>query len=72
VTGHRVADLLAGRHVRLVDSRERASTFKSRKVDLRKQAYGPDMDDPLYALAVPTRGDVDYPADVTAGKRPNG
>ncbi len=30
--------------VRVVESLEHTSTFKSRKVDLREQAYGPDVD----------------------------
>jgi fatty-acyl-CoA synthase len=60
--------------VRLVDSIEQTSTFKSRKVELRDQAYGPDVDDPLYVLAGRDEGYVeyydDYPEEVAAGKRP--
>ncbi|MDT5163970.1 MAG: fatty-acyl-CoA synthase, partial [Mycobacterium sp.] len=37
--------------VRLVESLEHTTTFKSRKVELRKQAYGSDIEDPLYVLA---------------------
>ena len=62
--------------VRLVDSIEQTTTFKSRKVELRDQAYGPDVDDPLYVLAGRDEGYVeyydDYPEEVSAGKRPQG
>jgi fatty-acyl-CoA synthase len=62
--------------VRLVGSLETTSTFKSRKVDLRDQAYGADVSDPLYALAGRGEGYVpfydDYPADVAAGRCPRG
>jgi fatty-acyl-CoA synthase len=37
--------------VRVVESMEHTTTFKSRKVDLREQAYGPGIEDPLYVLA---------------------
>ena len=37
--------------IRLVESLETTSTFKSRKVELRNEAYGPDVSDPLYVLA---------------------
>ncbi|HEY3995081.1 MAG TPA: long-chain-acyl-CoA synthetase FadD6 [Mycobacterium sp.] len=60
--------------VRLVDSIEQTTTFKSRKVELRDQAYGPDVEDPLYVLAGRDEGYVeyydDYPDEVSAGKRP--
>jgi fatty-acyl-CoA synthase len=60
--------------LRLVDSMEHTTTFKSRKVDLREQAYGPGVDDPLYVLAGRDEGYVpfydDYPDEVAAGKRP--
>jgi fatty-acyl-CoA synthase len=62
--------------VRVVESIEQTSTFKSRKVDLREQAYGPDVADPLYVLA--GRGDgyvpyyAEYPDEVASGKRPQG
>ena len=62
--------------VRLVESIVHTTTFKSRKVELRKQAYGPDVADPLYVLAGRADGYVpyyaDYPAEVSAGKRPQG
>jgi fatty-acyl-CoA synthase len=62
--------------VRLVDSMEHTTTFKSRKVDLREQAYGPDVEDPLYVLAGRDEGYVPfydgYPDDVAAGTRPQG
>ncbi len=62
-------------------SRELAhtSTFKSQKVDLRKQGYGgtgeDDRDrDPIYVLAGRDEGYVpfydEYPAEVVDGKRP--
>ena len=50
------------------------STFKSQKVDLRKQGYGPDVDDPIYVLAGRDEGYVEfydyYPDEVASGKRP--
>lgn len=62
--------------VRLVDSLEHTSTFKSRKVELREQAYGAEVADPLYVLAGRGEGYVpfyaDYPEEVAAGKRPQG
>jgi fatty-acyl-CoA synthase len=62
--------------VRLVDSMEHTTTFKSRKVDLREQAYGADVEDPLYVLAGRDEGYVpfyaDYPDDVAGGTRPQG
>src|SRR6202000_911516 len=62
--------------LRVVDSMEHTTTFKSRKVDLREQAYGPDVEDPLYVLAGRDEGYVpfydDYPDDVANGKRPQG
>lgn len=65
--------------VRLVESMEHTSTFKSRKVELRKQGYGsPDnaVEDPLYVLAGRDEGYVpyysEYPEEVAAGKRPRG
>jgi len=63
--------------VRVVESLEHTSTFKSRKVELRKQAYGSDgagLKDPLYVLAGRDEGYVpfyaEYPDEVAAGKRP--
>ncbi|OBH45638.1 long-chain-acyl-CoA synthetase FadD6 [Mycobacterium mantenii] len=60
--------------VRVVESIEQTTTFKSRKVELRDQAYGPDVEDPLYVLAGRDEGYVpyydEYPAEVADGKRP--
>ena len=62
--------------VRVVESMEHTTTFKSRKVDLREQAYGPGIEDPLYVLAGRDEGYVpfydEYPDEVAAGKRPQG
>jgi fatty-acyl-CoA synthase len=62
--------------VRVVESLEHTTTFKSRKVELREQAYGPDVKDPLYVLAGRDDGYVpyygEYPEEVAAGKRPQG
>ena len=62
--------------VRVVESLEHTTTFKSRKVELRDQAYGPDVKDPLYVLAGRDEGYVpfydSYPDEVAAGKRPEG
>jgi fatty-acyl-CoA synthase len=62
--------------VRVVESLEHTSTFKSRKVELRDQAYGPDVTDPLYVLAGRDEGYVpfydSYPEEVASGKRPQG
>ncbi len=59
--------------IRLVDSLETTTTFKSRKVDLRRQAYGADVPD-LYVLRGREEGYVPfydgYPAEVAAGKAP--
>jgi fatty-acyl-CoA synthase len=47
--------------VRLIDEVEQTSTFKSRKVDLRHQAYDPaKVSDPLYVLAGREGGYVPY------------
>ena len=60
--------------VRVVESIEQTTTFKSRKVELREQAYGSDVKDPLYVLAGRDDGYVpyydDYPEEVASGKRP--
>lgn len=60
--------------VRLVESLETTTTFKSRKVELRNQAYGPDVGDPLYVLGGRDEGYLPfyqgYPAEVAAGRRP--
>jgi fatty-acyl-CoA synthase len=62
--------------VRIVDSLETTSTFKSRKVDLRDQGYGAEVTDPVYVLAGRAQGYVPlyvgYPADVAAGRCPRG
>jgi fatty-acyl-CoA synthase len=62
--------------VRVVEEMEHTTTFKSRKVDLREQAYAPDIEDPLYVLAGRDEGYVPfydaYPDEVAAGKRPQG
>lgn len=62
--------------VRVVDSMEHTTTFKSRKVDLREHAYGPGIEDPIYVLAGRDEGYVpfydEYPDEVAAGKRPRG
>jgi fatty-acyl-CoA synthase len=61
--------------IRIVASLETTSTFKSRKVELRNQAYGADVSDPLYVLAGRDEGYLpfyaSYPADVAAGRNPN-
>ena len=60
--------------VRVVESLEYTSTFKSKKVDLREQGYGPDVDDPIYVLSGRDEGYVEfydsYPDEVRNGKRP--
>jgi fatty-acyl-CoA synthase len=62
--------------LRVVEAMEHTTTFKSRKVDLRDEAYGPDIQDPLYVLAGRDEGYVPfydaYPDEVAAGKRPRG
>jgi fatty-acyl-CoA synthase len=62
--------------IRVVDELEHTSTFKSRKVDLREQAYGSHIDDPLYVLAGHREGYIpyheEYPGQVSAGERPKG
>ncbi len=62
--------------VRVVKELAQTTTFKSRKVELRDQAYGPDVADPLYVLAGRDEGYVpyydEYPAEVGSGKRPRG
>ena len=60
--------------VRVVESLAHTSTFKSQKVDLRKEGYGPDVEDPIYVLAGRDEGYVEfydeYPDEVKDGKRP--
>ena len=62
--------------LRVVEAMDHTTTFKSRKVDLRDEAYGPDIEDPLYVLAGRDEGYVPfydaYPDEVAAGKRPQG
>ena len=62
--------------VRVVDSIAQTTTFKSRKVELRDEGYGPDVNDPLYVLAGRDEGYVsyydEYPEEVAAGTRPLG
>ena len=60
--------------IRVVDSLEHTATVKTKKVDLREQGYGPDVDDPVYVLNGREEGYVpyydDYPDEVAAGERP--
>jgi fatty-acyl-CoA synthase len=60
--------------VRVVDSLEHTSTFKSKKGDLRDQGYGSDIADPLYVLEGRDDGYVpyydEYADEVAAGSRP--
>ncbi|QLY34295.1 long-chain-acyl-CoA synthetase [Nocardia huaxiensis] len=60
--------------IRVVGELEQTSTFKSRKVELRKQGYAPDADSRLYVLAGRTEGYIpafeSYAEDVAAGKAP--
>lgn len=71
--------------VRVVTELAQTSTFKSMKVDLRKEGYGKasgddddsedvKIDDPLFVLSGPDEGYVpfydEYPDEVAAGKKP--
>ena len=60
--------------IRVVPQLEQTSTFKNRKVELRKQGYTPDGETVLYVLAGRTEGYVpaypEYAADVAAGRAP--
>ncbi|MGQ4616380.1 long-chain-acyl-CoA synthetase [Nocardia sp. R7R-8] len=60
--------------IRIVHELEQTSTFKSRKVELRKQGYTQDPDSALYVLAGRTEGYLPayagYAADVAAGRAP--
>ncbi|MGU3497369.1 long-chain-acyl-CoA synthetase FadD6 [Mycobacterium sp. C31M] len=60
--------------VRIVTELAHTSTFKSQKVELRKQGYGEDVKDPLYVLAGKSEGYVpfypEYIDEVVDGKRP--
>ncbi|HPX36002.1 MAG TPA: long-chain-acyl-CoA synthetase FadD6 [Mycobacterium sp.] len=62
--------------IRIVSGLETTSTYKSRKVDLRDQGFGPEVADPVYVLAGRREGYVPfyegYPGEVAAGKRPAG
>jgi fatty-acyl-CoA synthase len=62
--------------VRVVKTLEHTSTFKSRKVELRDQAYGSGVADPLYVLAGRDEGYIpyydEYPDEVASGRRPQG
>lgn len=62
--------------IRIVDHLEATSTFKSRKVDLRDEAYGDHVEDPLFVLAGRREGYVPYhdayPTQVAAGEAPKG
>jgi fatty-acyl-CoA synthase len=72
--------------VRVVKELAHTSTFKSQKVDLRKEGYGGKtgegdedagtIDDPIYVLAGRDEGYVEYydeyPAEVKDGKKPKG
>ena len=65
--------------VRVAESLAHTSTFKSQKVDLRKEGYGAgdtDVEDPIYVLAGRDEGYVEfydeYPDEVKDGKRPKG
>jgi fatty-acyl-CoA synthase len=61
--------------VRVVDQLEKTSTHKTKKVDLAKQGYSEDVEDPIYVLKGRNEGYVDYydefPDEVKAGKVPN-
>jgi len=61
--------------IRIVESLETTTTFKSRKVELRNQGYGSDVADPLYVLGGREEGYLpfyaSYAADVAAGRRPH-
>ncbi|OBC05064.1 long-chain-acyl-CoA synthetase [Mycobacterium sp. 852013-50091_SCH5140682] len=60
--------------IRVVDSLAHTSTFKSQKVELRKEGYGDEVADSVYVLAGRDEGYVpfyaEYPDEVVAGKRP--
>ncbi|MFD0365597.1 long-chain-acyl-CoA synthetase [Nocardia sp. GCM10030253] len=61
--------------IRVVPELELTSTFKSRKVELRKQGYEPDDHSSLYVLAGRSEGYVPaydgYVVDVAAGRVPS-
>lgn len=62
--------------IRVVDALEHTTTFKSRKVDLRAEAYGSHIEDPLFVLGGRREGYVPYhdayPQEVAGGQRPRG
>ncbi|MCX5043768.1 long-chain-acyl-CoA synthetase [Aldersonia sp. NBC_00410] len=62
--------------IRVVDSLEQTSTFKSKKVELRKQGFEQDDDSELYVLKGRADGYVEayegYADEVAAGKLPKG
>ncbi|MEO3761617.1 long-chain-acyl-CoA synthetase FadD6 [Mycobacterium sp. B14F4] len=62
--------------VRVVDALEYTATVKAKKVDLREQGYGSDVDDPLFVLKGRDEGYVPYydgyADEVAAGERPAG
>ncbi|MFG1932519.1 long-chain-acyl-CoA synthetase FadD6 [Mycobacterium sp. NPDC048908] len=62
--------------VRVLHSLEQTSTFKSKKVDLRDEGFGSDIEDPLYVLEGRQDGYVpyydEYPDELAAGSRPKG
>ena len=62
--------------VRIVDELESTSTFKTRKVELRNEAYGETGTDPVFVLSGRATGYVPfydgYAADVAAAKVPRG
>ncbi len=80
--GHALADQVYARlpgyavplFIRVVPELEQTSTFKSRKVELRKQGYQPDGESTMYVLAGRADGYVPaydgYAADVAAGTCP--
>jgi fatty-acyl-CoA synthase len=59
---------------RVVGELAHTSTFKNQKVNLRKEGYSADVDDPIYVLAGRDEGYVpfydEYPDEVKNGKRP--
>jgi fatty-acyl-CoA synthase len=63
--------------VRVVQELAHTSTFKSQKVDLRKEGYNTEeVEDPIYVLAGRDEGYVEfydeYPKEVADGKKPKG
>jgi fatty-acyl-CoA synthase len=60
--------------VRVVDQLEKTSTHKTKKVDLAKQGYSEDVEDPIYVLKGRNEGYVEYydefPDEVKSGKAP--